>query len=101
MSKHTPGPWTAIDGSLGGSFMVLIPANGMVICSRNPYEDKAEEFAANARLIAAAPTLLEVLESIESMYDHSTSVGELASRLYEAKCLARIAIAKATGERHV
>lgn len=53
---------------------------------------------ADARLIASAPELLEALESIESLYDHETSVGELASRLYQARCIARFAIAKATGE---
>jgi hypothetical protein len=67
--KHTAGPWACVDGIEGGAFSVYLPENGMVICSRNPYEDKAEEFAANARLIAAAPGLLEALRRCENALD--------------------------------
>jgi hypothetical protein len=65
MSAHTPGPWEAIQGENHSSVI----ANGdghYVICStREPIEGaRAREHLANARLIAAAPELLEVLERI-------------------------------------
>lgn len=61
MSKHTPGPWAAHTVA-DGAYTVYLPEDGMVVCSRNPYESKAAEFEANARLIAAAPELLAALE---------------------------------------
>ena len=78
MSKPTPGPWKRKIKS------VLIPIA--------PYE-WAEAYGgsiANARLIAAAPDLLEALQDMVS--DHaSLSAATLA--------FARAAIAKATGEQ--
>lgn len=56
MSSHTPGPWRVIDdGSVVGVQMGL--AGGFLIDSKaNP--------DANARLIAAAPDLLDALQRI-------------------------------------
>lgn len=67
--KGTPGPWIAKTdyptyGQLG-SFKVEAnePPYGLVICERGSYHERAKEMAANARLIAAAPELLEALEA--------------------------------------
>ena len=91
-TKHTPGPWRT-DAHNGFPLDIEDPGEYM-IAKATPCA-KAE---ANARLIAAAPDLLAALESIASMYDYEAACGDLASRLYEATCLARAAIAKATGE---
>ena len=68
MSKHTPGPWAV--GSASGH---IETANAwrMSIATCYNKDSKAdgvskEEFAANARLIAAAPELLDALVICES-----------------------------------
>ncbi len=77
MSKHTPGPWKREIRS------VLIPIA--------PYE-WAEAYGgsiANARLIAAAPDLLEALKGVLRVADRKTDEFDAA----------RAAIAKAEGEK--
>lgn len=61
MNKHTPGPWHIQQGDDGE--MLIKPIPGQVVAVVEPQADKEEE-AANARLIAAAPELLEALMSI-------------------------------------
>ena len=81
MSKHTPGPWEY----LGHSWVQTADDKKTPIANFNFFA--ATE--ANARLIAAAPELLEALQDMVS--DHaSLSAATLA--------FARAAIAKATGE---
>ena len=87
-SKHTPGPWSyqewgrlILDSGQGSSQLQVATV---------ALNTRRDEGTANARLIAAAPELLEALEDIVS-----NGYG-----MYAAK-LARAAIAKATGEGHV
>lgn len=121
MSKHTAGPWMAdADDMAQGAddiFTVSIWAPGTVgerphigsvsafslasetldgteyVTADAPSVNKLEEAKANARLIAAAPELLEALQSViwaeDSQPDH----------LEDAIRHARAAIAKATGEQ--
>jgi glycine/D-amino acid oxidase-like deaminating enzyme len=57
MSKHTSGPW---DVDPNDKFAVTADCDGLQVCGTE-YEDRADdENAANARLIAAAPELLDV-----------------------------------------
>lgn len=58
MSNHTPGPWhvTAGHRSIRPSFISPGENGGFAICEM--YAD-GRDFTANARLIAAAPELLE------------------------------------------
>ena len=96
MSKHTPGPWETkpeecdrpyirVRGTrLGCRFKV---ANVLTPVYENVHKREAEETRANARLIAAAP---ELLEALRAMLDEDDG-GMTASK-------ARAAIAKATGE---
>ena len=67
-TKHTQGPWTA-RGTLGPHSnpslkgpCVVEAANGYVLATMNGWRNDEQE--ANAKLIAAAPTLLEVLQWI-------------------------------------
>ena len=70
MSKHTPGPWvfSAIDSTEG--FLVVEKARPQslvaTVCKRNGcgWACPHEEPWANARLIAAAPDLLEALREM-------------------------------------
>jgi hypothetical protein len=93
MSKHTPGPW-AIKRTPNRitDFGQTHPAvNGWrVSCQR--YEMAPEEHEANARLIAAAPELLALLQDIEACLDIGDPV-DRASHLSQI----RAAIAKAEG----
>ena len=77
MTKHTPGPWT-IDTRF--HVYAILDPTGQEITFQDtePQEDcgsvtsrgrTAEETQANARLMAAAPELLEALESITASYD--------------------------------
>lgn len=58
--KHTPGTWDASAYEDGG-FVILTP-EGDVIASRNSWSHRAAESKANARLISAAPDLLDALK---------------------------------------
>ena len=84
MSAHTPGPWLFVQGG-SGDFPVWIVRIGNRGSITLPATAGMETMDADARLIAAAPELLEALER----YVHH--FGD------PLKC-ARAAIAKATGE---
>lgn len=88
-AKHTPGPWK-IGATIGGRPKV-INQNGFAICgfASGSYAQMQHD----ARLIAAAPELLEALQQ----QLHALNVGshDAMEQAYEA---ARAAIAKATGE---
>jgi hypothetical protein len=71
MTTHTPGPWKIVysDGS-GPEYITASNQSiatlrwGCSCCKDTPdsFDDMSEEEQANARLIAAAPELLEALE---------------------------------------
>ena len=90
MSKFTPGPWS--------TYVEKWP-NKIVI--RSMFTDGTERAqvavtsAENARLIAAAPYLLEALEALDALWSESEAQGVDFSA---AIAKARAAIAKATGE---
>ena len=94
-AKHTPGPWEAV-GNLVRSPMVqpqgLSKGVQIAECRDAYFLSHTEESKANARLIAAAPELLEVAQLIlaEDLLDFLPE--EYASKI-------RAAIAKATGEQ--
>lgn len=61
MSKWTPGPWTfeKVETTMGCGHQV-VAANGQVICDDEPYYPAAV-CEADARLIAKAPEMYELL----------------------------------------
>ena len=83
---HTPGPWRAV-----GSEVVWLhcPGDQCVVA-----DVLYEEYAADARLIAAAPELLAVLRELVH-YDEGSS--EQGSYGYEVLLRCKAAIAKAEG----
>ncbi len=70
MSKHTPGPWKlAQDGGAGNRtrLVILGPrtlARGELAQIGDKWRAPDDEDRANARLIAAAPALLEALRGV-------------------------------------
>lgn len=109
MSKHTPGPWfveqnekTPIYVSPVASHEQIAICNVMVI-DEDPEDDSGEWFngdqtKANARLIAAAPDLLEALDYALSALAHCRADKGYGSMQSRAAHLAANAIAKARGE---
>ena len=95
MSKHTPGPWVVSADPLHlHSLMTVIggkesgPPQQMIVQVSGFAEWK--EAAANVRLIAEAPELLEALKLIANAENSALD-------LAYCKGIARAAIAKATG----
>ena len=77
MSQHTPGPWiaqqTAYEGHASGAWYILAPKGPD---ARSPSvahvkQSTIQPMEANARLIAAAPAMLEALEDLVSLAEHA------------------------------
>lgn len=94
--QHTPGPWyadkikdrNAYKIFPHGSIHALLTVAGPVHDGAHPYALAAE---ANARLIAAAPEILQSLIEISNYFDVDGYCPDEVSQRYHA------AIAKATG----
>lgn len=88
-TNHTPGPWVADDMRVmwGGYFVAACDGKGDI--------GRQEESRANARLIAAAPDLLQVALALVSAWDDEPTdfAGEIAYQVKQA----RAAIEKAGG----
>ena len=90
MSKHTPGPWNLYPNN----------ASDWVVRKMFPNGQESHEIARcqsgmdNARLIAAAPDLLEALQAMLEQFTKTPSTLKDS----EARCKAHAAIAKAMGE---
>lgn len=110
MNKHTPGPWEAhfdesyfVTGPDLGRVAMMMNLKGKYgLCGRR----SGNESAANCRLIAAAPDLLEALQLAHKALDaiaNEMTVGERYTNagqyLLDSLEPSRVAIAKATGEQ--
>jgi len=110
-SKHTPGNWFVSDQPDAELHRIAIHAD--VVRGDWRYElrglayatwqdcDQRDEYEANARLIAAAPTMLEALKEAERFLDYFANgrvefIG--AGTPHTALEQVSAAIAKATGE---
>lgn len=108
MNKHTPGPWFSPDGkTIKQDFRPtgLTEAAGCIIGSvtggptSGPYFiEVAEEVAANTKLIAAAPDLLEALQDLTDDIAERFDMDSPSTNPGIKHCIdaARAAIAKAT-----
>lgn len=103
MSKHTPGPWEAELGRDGAfsieSYKGGITSGLLVLASRNQHPLLAEQMHANARLIAAAPDLLEALQMGYAETMDYIRLNNLGAENNQWLVMARAAIRKATGEQ--
>jgi hypothetical protein len=101
MSGHTPGPWATeyMKSSRGGYAQQIFDANGVLVATAAWYPVRVSESTtatnreANARLIAAAPDLLEALEAMYEMFNGNGITPDDDAAIIAA----RSAIAKATG----
>ena len=101
-SKYTPGPWkAAMIGDYpgpGGKFTVCQDTNDIrtMVCEM-PHSAISGHGVreANARLIAAAPEMLEALEAVKRWEEYDPDdAGMLPSPVYDKLCAA---VAKAEG----
>ena len=92
--NHTPGPWEVRiwDGEDWPEKRISIGSAGDAVCISPRYKFNIEDF----NLIAAAPDLLEALESVVEALSNFDEEGliEYAQQIIDA----RAAIAKARGE---
>ena len=101
MSKHTPAPWTFVEGFLEEDKKVydywVRDAYGYGICEIG--RRQSQEAEANARLIASAPELLEALKVIaETPAGSMTNDSEALRHMHNFMVgVARQAIAKSEG----
>ncbi|MDI4088406.1 hypothetical protein QK428_03575 [Pseudomonas aeruginosa] len=96
MMKHTPGPW-----HVGGpNKCTIYDKHGQRLA--NSFEGVMatqrtdSECEANARLIAAAPELLEALQHIEEYWNRDSNEQAMTDALWHIIETAQAAIAKAT-----
>lgn len=93
-AKHTPGPWIIEDITDDGQSVISAASKNWIDFARVwvvTDESTDKEGEANARLIAAAPELLEALKDVMS----AVELGWIPDG--ESMFNARAAIAKATG----
>ena len=106
MSNHTPGPWLLRTAPTSAGLCHIISAadwRGAFIYGdglRIGVDDslpKAQELAANARLIAAAPDLLGALKACQQAIREMRTYGAPTAFWDGIEAAARAAIAKAEG----
>lgn len=113
MSKHTPGPWVSArdfdENGRRAKVTTIAVCCDFVIGLPAAYEggnyrdgDPSGDPEADARLIAAAPDLLEALKALAGLYPSAEEMNdsdEYSVTEIDWVEIARAAIAKATGEQ--
>lgn len=98
MSEHTSGPWTTTEIMAYVAGFEITDADGSIIARvMKAGKGMALPSQANARLIAAAPELLEALQSFERTMWWSRHSFEVLEKDSTMRQMFRAAIAKATG----
>lgn len=97
-AQHTPGPWSF--SSKGGSNGTVLSGDFVIArCQRIDGDEWKQQSRANARLIAAAPELLEALNELLARSENFHAANVAFKDFDAARCAmekARAAIAKAT-----
>lgn len=94
-TQHTPGPWKYGQESIDPEWWIVTLPGGLVVANVNAHANQE----ANARLIAAAPDLLEILQWITRCVSINGPVNTKAYIISDERmAAAHAAIAKATGE---
>ena len=104
MSKHTPGPWRRC-GGFTPAYCAIHSNDGYIVfglADPGAHTEQGQPIKApdtdtqhaNARLIAAAPDLLEALKKLDNFFETYRPEGHPVSDPHE---LVRAAIAKAEG----
>lgn len=99
MSVHTPGPWVVWENPSGGAEVEAAGVSIADVKSRGGVPHPTQEHClANARLIAAAPDMLEALNALfGAELERCMSLDGKPDQT-EAVARARAAIAKAEGK---
>lgn len=71
MSKHTPGPWRYASANAGNLWFVQRGKSGGFVVEA----EDAENALADARLIAAAPEMLEALKRAKQFIQNGVELG--------------------------
>ena len=66
MAKHTPGPWEVVEDAVGNNPDILVNAKGYGLVAEIGGGALADR-RANARLIAAAPKMFDLLEAVQPL----------------------------------
>ena len=100
---HSPGPWflegnwDENNGKPLGGWVSCLPPAGMPVFGLEACVGTRGEIAANARLIAAAPDLLEALSRLVEVCEKQPRISKAYPEPNSPLGMARAAIAKATG----
>ena len=82
MSKHTPAPWTVSEldarGEVSEYYIFIEP--GVAVIERKVETRNEGRDMANARLIAAAPAMLEALELADAMLSGANMNAKVVER---------------------
>lgn len=104
VTPHTPGPWRVHEDIPSDSYCPLIEAEdseglGSVDIANvsRPTTGGPDNTEANAKLIAAAPELLEALKLCAILINKRVTAGNVSIDFLKIQDLAFSAIAKATG----
>jgi len=97
--QFTPGPWVAVQNKFG-EFALVRPETDQTIILLDDTEGLGDclQYAATARLIAAAPELYEALNLFATAGNMSVFDGDVNKALAVAYDKAAAALAKARGE---
>lgn len=105
MSVHTPGPWEVWDHTPGDGWHLVGPPEGRgAFVAELPHIEWGQpgrpfsEQEANARLISAAPELLETAKAILPYFDLMWPPEESGNRARQREAM-RAAVAKAEGRK--
>ena len=95
MSNHTPGPWAVMDTATGALSINASPRVPIGTVGGMAWHLGEETAHANARLIAAAPDLLDMCERLVGFaYHYGSTSGVVAADGLLAQAKALIAQAK-------
>jgi hypothetical protein len=93
MNNHTPGPWSKPRNMINDQGLyVADPSGNWDICTITlSHAPTAEQAHANARLIAAAPAMLDALAYVVNWHrEHDSGEGELFGLDYVTTCLSAL-----------
>ncbi len=93
VAAHTPGPWdyTESSGYVWGE------DEDTKVCMISFIPKQRDAMDANARLIAAAPEMLEALANINTLLTNAPDAATLGAAVEQAITISRAAIQKARG----
>lgn len=108
--RHTPGPWDVRQESVCPEWSIVVATGGRIVANVNsetgpdipPLVSTKMPREANARLIAAAPEMLEALREVvtedgANCLAYGTDTPAFRRRIAAINTIARAAIAKAEG----